>query len=63
MDINNYLNKKFKKLPLSNQNFTQGPVNKEYKGLKPSGKNIDKKYRMEYLQFVTFYKSISCYLK
>jgi hypothetical protein len=62
-DINDYLIQNFEQLPLSHQNFIATAINKEAKSSKVSGKNINKRYRLLYLDFNSFYKPITCYLK
>jgi hypothetical protein len=62
-DINSYLKKKFIKIPLSHQNFTFAPIDKSARAPQLSGEKINKKYGLLYLDFNTFYKPITCYLK
>lgn len=60
-DVNEYLKSKFEKLPLSHQIFRPIAINNG-KGNRSVGKNIDKKYALQYIDFDGFYKPITTYL-
>jgi len=65
MEINEYLGSNFKSLPLSHRNFVSAssPNSSTRKGMKISGKKINKKYELLYLDFNNFYKPISNYFR
>jgi hypothetical protein len=61
-DINEYLQSKFHKLPLSHQVFRPTAVNAGIKGNRSVGKKMDTKYKLQYIEFDWFYKPITTYL-
>jgi hypothetical protein len=60
-ELNEYLKSKFDRLPLSHQVFRPIATN-DSRGNRRTGKDIDKRYRLQYIEFNGFYKPITTYL-
>jgi hypothetical protein len=60
-NINNYLVKRSKHLPLSVLNFVKTSINTSEEGPKRVGEKLDEKYRLLFFDYYSFYKPITTY--
>ena len=61
-DINEHLKDSFSNLPLSHKNFVPSAINTNNRGTKRVGMDVDKKYKLQYIDLDGLYKPITSYL-